>query len=73
MNSNNNNINNTSSKPIKKMVLWTRINNCKSTSPYLKDNSINQKKKIPKTCKSGKKENEHINLCQNEKKYYLHI
>ena len=68
MNSNNNNINNTSSKPIKKMVLWTRINNCKSTSPHLKENSISQKKKIPKTCKSGKKENEHINLCQNEKK-----
>ena len=39
MSSNINNINNTSTKPIKKMILWTRVNNCKSASPHLKDNS----------------------------------
>ena len=63
----NSSINNTSTKPIKKMVLWTRANNSKSSSPHIKDNSNSQKKKIP-TCKSGKKEKEHINVCQNEKK-----
>ncbi len=68
MNSNDNpNINSTSSKPIKKMVLWTRINNSKSTSPHLKDNSNAQKVKL-KTIKSNKKEKEHISVCQKEKK-----
>ena len=69
MNSNmNSKINNTSTKPIKKMILWTRINNSKSTSPYLKENSNAQKKKISKTSKSGKKEKEFLNLCKKEKK-----
>ena len=62
------NINNTTSKPIKKMVLWTRINNSKSTSPHLKENSNYLKKKIPKTSKSGRKEKDHISVCQNKKK-----
>ena len=33
---NNSKINNTSSKPIKKMIIWTRITNSKSTSPHMK-------------------------------------
>ena len=69
MNSNENSkINNTSTKPIKKMVLWTRVNNSKSTSPHIKENSNSQKRKIPKTSKSGKKEKEFLNVCKNEKK-----
>ena len=64
----NNNINNTSSKPIKKMILWTRINNSKSTSPHLKESSNAQKKKAPKTSKSGKKEKEFLNISKNDKK-----
>ena len=62
------NINNTSTKPIKKMVIWTRINNSKSTSPHLKEKSNAQKKKIPKTTKCTKKEKEYINPIQKEKK-----
>ena len=58
----NNNINNTSSKPIKKMILWTRINNSKSTSPHLKESSNAQKKKAPKTSKRGKKEKKYLNI-----------
>ena len=62
------NINNTSTKPIKKMILWARVNNSKSTSPHLKEKSNAQKNKIPKTSKSGKKEKEYLNVVQNEKK-----
>ena len=36
---NNLNINNTSSKPIKKMLLWTRETNSKSTSPHIKQDT----------------------------------
>ena len=50
------------------MVLWTRINNSKSTSPHLKEKSNGQKKKIPKTSKCTKKEKEYLNPIQNEKK-----
>ena len=62
------NLNNTSSKPIKKMVLWTRVNNSKSASPHLKDNSAIQQKSNLKTAKDGKKVKENMNICQNEKK-----
>ena len=63
-------MNTTSSKPIKKMVLWTRVNNSKSTSPHIKEKTNGQKKKLQPNLnfKSGKKEKEHINMCQNEKK-----
>ena len=63
----NSNLNITSSKPVKKMVIWTRDTNCKSTSPHIKSNSNNQKNKIPKISKSGKKEKENINSSPNEK------
>ena len=63
----NSNINSTSSKPIKKMVLWTRINNSKSTSPHLKDNSNTQNMKL-KSIKSSKKEKDYISHCLKEKK-----
>ena len=65
----NSNLNITSSKPVKKMVIWTRETNCKSTSPHIKNNSNNQKNKIPKISKSGKKEKEkeNINSSPNEK------
>ena len=36
---NNSKINNTSSKPVKKMILWTRLTNSKSTSPHSKQNT----------------------------------
>ena len=66
MNSNNNNItkiknkakiNKTSSKPIKKMILWTRIKNSKSTSPHIKQETSPdlKRKKIVKSIDSGKK------------------
>ena len=66
MNSNNTNItkiknktkiNKTSSKPIKKMVLWTRIKNSKSTSPHMKQetNPDLKRKKVVKSNDSGKK------------------
>ena len=63
-------MNTTSSKPIKKMVLWTRVNNSKSTSPHIKEKTNGQKKKLQPNLnlKSGKKEKENINMCQNEKK-----
>ena len=32
-------INNTSSKPVKKMILWTRLTNSKSTSPHIKQDT----------------------------------
>ena len=63
----NSNINNTSSKPIKKMVLWTRINNSKSASPHLKENANTQHKNNIKV-KDCKKVKESINLFHNEKK-----
>ena len=49
-------INKTSSKPIKKMVLWTRIKNSKSTSPHIKQetNPDLKRKKIVKSIDSGK-------------------
>ena len=61
------NINNTSTKPIKKMVLWTRINNSKSTSPHIKENSYIEKKRIPKTTINAKKE---VQPGKNEKKVF---
>ena len=57
----NSNINNSSSKPIKKMVLWSRPTNCKSTSPHVKENIDIQNKKNVKSSKSGKKENVNSN------------
>ena len=54
---NNSKINNTSSKPVKKMILWTRVKNSKSTSPHIKqDTNPNlQIKKIFKENHSGQK------------------
>ena len=54
---NNSKINNTSSKPVKKMILWTRITNSKSTSPHMKqDTNPNiPKTKLVKTNYSGQK------------------
>ena len=53
----NSKINNTSSKPVKKMILWTRVKNSKSTSPHIKqDTNPNlQRKKIFKENHSGQK------------------
>ena len=50
-------INNTSSKPVKKMILWTRITNSKSTSPHMKqDTNPNISKiKLIKSNYSGQK------------------
>ena len=54
---NNSKLNNTSSKPIKKMIIWTRITNSKSTSPHMKQelNSNPQFKKLIKPNYSGQK------------------
>mgnify|MGYP007101911511 CR=1 FL=1 len=35
----NSKINHTSSKPVKKMILWTRVKNSKSTSPHIKQDT----------------------------------
>ena len=54
---NNSKTNNTSSKPVKKMILWTRSINSKSTSPHTKQdiNPDPQNKKVMKTNYSGQK------------------
>ena len=50
-------INNTSSKPVKKMILWTRLTNSKSTSPHIKQDTNHNfsKNTIIKTNYSGNK------------------